>query len=94
MRSVPKSGLRRWRGLQPDSPRLASGPARLGQALGLDLRDNGKRFGADGFTLFPAAGPLPFLEGPRIGISRATDLPWRFGLAGAAGISRPFPVRG
>ena len=86
--------MARRRGLPPDSPRLASGPGRLGQALGLDLRDSGKRFGADGFTLVPAACPLPFLEGPRIGISRATDLPWRFGLAGAAGISRPFPALG
>lgn len=86
--------MARRRGLPPDSPSLASGPGRLGQALGLDLRDSGKSFGADGFTIQPTVVPFPVLEGPRIGISRATDLPWRFGLAGAAGLSRPFPARG
>jgi DNA-3-methyladenine glycosylase len=72
---------------------LAAGPGRVGQALGIGLHDNGKRFGDGDFVLEPGIRPVRLLVGPRIGISRATDLPWRFGLAGAAGLSRPFPTQ-
>lgn len=70
---------------------IASGPGRLGQALGLTLDDSGKRFDGGEFGLEagpPAAG---LLVGPRIGITKAADRPWRFGLAGVTGLSRPFP---
>ncbi len=81
---------------------LATGPGRLGQALGIRLSDNGKlfggkqfgdkKFGGDEFLLDPGEANAPLLVGPRIGITRAADRPWRFGLAGAGGFSRPFPV--
>jgi DNA-3-methyladenine glycosylase len=71
---------------------LATGPGRLGQALGIRLADNGKPFGGDEFLLDPGAAGGPLLVGPRIGITRAAERPWRFGLAGAGGFSRPFPV--
>lgn len=71
---------------------LASGPGRLGQALGITLGDNGKSFGAGEFVL--TAGPplAGLLVGPRIGISKAAGRPWRFGMPGARGLSRPFPA--
>ncbi len=74
-----------------DHPRLlASGPGRLGQALGVTLADNHRPFDAPDFA-FRAGRPAPIITGPRIGITRATDRPWRFGLAGSPYLSRPFP---
>jgi DNA-3-methyladenine glycosylase len=70
---------------------LCSGPGRVGQALGVRLDDNGKLVGETEFVLTEAAIARTLLVGPRIGIGKATDLPWRFGLAGYPGLSRPFP---
>ena len=77
--------------LRRNSPQLCNGPGRLTQALGIRPEDDGAPF--DGTDLAIALSPdrPDLLAGPRIGISRAQDLPWRFGLAGARGISRPFP---
>ena len=71
---------------------LCSGPGRLGQALGIDGADDGARFDLPEFGLFPARSSPVVIRGPRIGISRATALPWRFGLAGSRFLSRPFPA--
>ncbi|TQF65505.1 DNA-3-methyladenine glycosylase [Rhodococcus spelaei] len=57
---------------------LARGPGNLGKTLGITLGDNGTDlFGpASSITLEP--GPaVPFVSGPRVGISRAADRPWR-----------------
>lgn len=70
---------------------LISGPGRVGQALGIGLVDNGKPFGSGEFMLEHGMSGPQLMIGPRIGISRAVDRPWRFGLAGVAGVSRPFP---
>lgn len=74
------------------NPRLlATGPGRLGQALGVTLEDNHRPFDSADFGILP--GPqCTIVTGPRIGISRATDRPWRFGLKGSAYLSRPFPA--
>lgn len=70
---------------------LCSGPGRLGQALGLTQADDGKPFDGLEFKLeMPANPPQGIVSGPRIGISRATDLPWRFGIAGSPWLSRAF----
>lgn len=87
----PTVGLEMMRSRRPSGP-LCAGPGRLAAALGVTLEDNGATFG-NALRLYPAIGPSPpLLIGPRIGITRATDLPWRFGLAGSSGLSRPFPA--
>ena len=95
---LPEMGVEamaRRRGLPVESPALASGPGRLGRALGVGLQDSGQSFGGGAFSLLAGPEPdPPLLVGPRIGISRATDRAWRFGLAGVPGLSRPFPARG
>jgi DNA-3-methyladenine glycosylase len=69
---------------------LCSGPGRLCQALGVTREHNGMRVDAPPFQLKPAAGKVEVLAGPRIGISKAMDVPWRFGLAESRFVSRPF----
>jgi DNA-3-methyladenine glycosylase len=90
----PEVGLAVMQERRGHAAAVASGPGRVGQALGIGLHDSGKRFGAGEFLLERAAPAARILSGPRIGISRAADLPWRFGLAGATGLSRPFPASG
>ena len=90
----PEVGLVRMRERRNREGLLLSGPGRTGQALGVSLADNGKRFGDAEFVLEPCKDAVRLLVGPRIGITRAADLPWRFGLAGAPGLSRAFPVQG
>ena len=89
----PEVGLARMRERRGGAGALLAGPGRAGQALGITLADNGKRFDGAEFTLEPRKGVVTLLVGPRIGISRAADLPWRFGLAGAFGLSRAFPAQ-
>lgn len=72
---------------------LTTGPGMLAQALGITGADDGRRFGDDDFRLDPGP-PVPLLTGPRIGISKATDRPWRWGMSGSAWVSRPFPAGG
>lgn len=75
-----------------DDPRLlCSGPGRLGQALGIDLTLNHRSLHDPPFSLRPGRPDAPVLVGTRIGISRAKDRPWRFGLSGSRFLSKPFP---
>lgn len=75
-----------------DDPRLlCAGPGRLCEALGVSLAHDGLPLDAPPFSL-EAGGPVgPIVAGPRIGITKAADQPWRFGLAGSRFLSRPFP---
>ena len=75
---------------QSDLRLLCGGPGRLGQALAITHELNGRRLDAPPFSLRPAAGRVRVVSGPRIGISKAVDQPWRFGLAQSRYISRPF----
>jgi DNA-3-methyladenine glycosylase len=87
----PTAGLeamRARRGLD-DVRALCSGPGKLCQALGVTHAHNGLPMDQPPFQL--AVGPRAgVVSGPRIGISRAVDLPWRFGELGSRFVSRPF----
>jgi DNA-3-methyladenine glycosylase len=90
----PTVGLRHMterRGLT-DPRRLCSGPGKLAQALGISDCHDGLRLDAPLFDFAPATIPLPAVIGPRIGISKAADLPWRFGIANSPFLSRKFPT--
>ena len=73
-----------------DPRRLCTGPGRLCEALGIDLSHDGRPLSTNPFALALSGLPQPFVSGPRIGISRAVDLPWRFGLAGSRYVSKTF----
>jgi DNA-3-methyladenine glycosylase len=73
---------------------LCSGPGKLTEALGVDLEDNGRSLLEEPFELRAAeAGqaPVEVTTAPRIGITKAADLPWRFCAAGSPYLSRPLP---
>lgn len=69
---------------------LCSGPGRVGQALEIVHAFNGRSLAQKPFKLLPAIAHVDVVQGPRIGISKAMDLPWRFGLAGSPFLSKPF----
>ena len=75
-----------------DNPHLlCSGPGRLCQALGVTREHDGLPLDAPPFELRPGAREAALVTGPRIGISKAAERPWRYGLAGTPFLSRPFP---
>ncbi len=74
---------------------LCSGPGKLTQALGIELEENGSSLvtGPVRLTRLAAERPAPVLvASPRIGITKAVELPWRFSLAGSRFVSRPWPA--
>jgi DNA-3-methyladenine glycosylase len=80
------------RGLS-DPRALCSGPGKLAQALAITNALDGAPLDQPPFAL--SLGPaVPIVTGPRIGISKAVDHPWRFGLAGSRFLSRAFPAGG
>lgn len=87
---TPRHGLELMR-QRRGSAHLCSGPGRLTQALGIRTEDDGASFGGTDLSITLSSAMPEVLVGSRIGISKARDLPWRFGLAGASGLSRPFP---
>jgi DNA-3-methyladenine glycosylase len=85
--------MRARRGMQRAED-LCSGPGKLTQALGIELSENGTSL-LDGPIRIgsPPAGrsALDVAIGPRIGITRAVELPWRFCALGSRHVSRPWP---
>lgn len=94
--------MRARRGLQ-DMRLLCAGPGRLAQALGIDAGFNGRPLHLPPFALLESqaeaetaatqGGRVDVVAGPRIGISKAIDVPWRFGLGGSRYWSRAFTTR-
>lgn len=88
----PVSGLEHMKQRRPGvkDPLLGAGPGRLTRALGIDGAVHGMNFlRAEGCGIFPGKA-VEVIVGPRIGISRATDLLWRFGDPGSPSLSRRF----
>jgi DNA-3-methyladenine glycosylase len=91
----PSAGLeamRARRGERPDAD-LCSGPGKLTEALGVGLDANGADLSHDPFLLL---SPEPgwsgrVITGPRVGITKAVERPWRFSLKGSRFVSRPRP---
>jgi DNA-3-methyladenine glycosylase len=92
----PTTGLsliRRRRGMS--EPRaLCSGPGKLCEALGVTIKHNGLPLDRAPFELRARANMPEIAIGERIGISKAVEHPWRYGLKGSQFLSKPFaPAR-
>jgi DNA-3-methyladenine glycosylase len=81
--------MKRRRGDIPERM-LMSGPGKMTQALGIAAADHGSPFLNARDTGIHSGGPVEIVSGPRIGISKAAHLPWRFGEAGSRHLSKPF----
>jgi len=81
--------MRERRGTFPDKLLLA-GPGRLTQAMGIGGGDHGSRFLVNGAGSLAKGKAGSMVSGPRIGISRATELNWRFGDAASNCLSKRF----
>ncbi len=91
----PTQGLalmRRRRGLR-EARALCSGPGKLCQALGVSIHHNGLPLDRAPFELRARADTPEIAVGVRIGITKAVERPWRYGLRGSPFLSRPFPAR-
>jgi DNA-3-methyladenine glycosylase len=84
--------MRLRRGLD-DIRLLCSGPGRLCQALGVTREHDGLRLDEPPFQLVARTGAVEIVTGLRIGITKAPEKPWRYGLAGSRYLSRPFSAR-
>jgi DNA-3-methyladenine glycosylase len=87
----PTQGLeemRKRRGLE-DPRLLATGPGRLCQALAITSAHDGLPLDEPPFELRDRDGPVEVVAGARVGITRATELPWRYAEAGSRFLSRP-----
>ena len=81
--------IRRRRGVA-DERLLCSGPGRLCEALGITGAHNGLALDRPPFRLLPRDKDVEIMSGPRIGITKAAELPWRYGLKGSRFLSKPF----
>jgi DNA-3-methyladenine glycosylase len=91
----PTTGLeamRSRRGRQHADAELCNGPGKLTEALGITLAQNGADLGRPPFEILPPPEEPPrVVVGPRIGITKATEKPWRFCAAESQFVSRPRP---
>lgn len=90
----PLRGIDRMRSARPKALRtrdLASGPGKLCQAMGIDRSDDGTDLASSTgrFAIMSDGTPPPSdpVVGPRIGISKAADFPWRWYIAGSPHVS-------
>jgi DNA-3-methyladenine glycosylase len=89
---APTHGLavmRRRRGVT-DERLLCSGPGRLCEALGITDAQYGLALDHPPFEIFGRADEVEVAVGPRIGLTKAVDHPWRYGLEGSRFVSKLF----
>jgi DNA-3-methyladenine glycosylase len=82
--------MRDRRGID-DVLRLCAGPGCLTQALGITGEHDGAPLDRVPFALRASPGGVDVVTGPRVGITRAADLPWRYSLRSSRFVSRPRP---
>jgi DNA-3-methyladenine glycosylase len=81
--------MRRRRGVADDRL-LCAGPGRLCEALGVTHAHNGLALDRPPFELRARTNEVAIAVGLRIGITKAVELPWRYGLEGSRFLSKPF----
>jgi len=87
--TVGLAAMRRRRGVA-DERLLCSGPGRLCEALGITEAHYGLALDRAPFELFARQGEVEVVAGPRIGLTKAVELPWRYGEKGSRFLSKPF----
>jgi len=83
------AAMRRRRGVANERL-LCTGPGRLCQALGITDAQYGLALDAPPFEIRARAQDVDVAIGPRIGLTKAVEQPWRYGLKGSRFLSKPF----
>jgi DNA-3-methyladenine glycosylase len=81
--------MRRRRGLH-DERSLCSGPGKLCEALAITIKQSELPLDQPPIALYARIGEVDVVTGMRIGITKAANLPWRYGLKGSRFLSKPF----
>jgi len=89
--TVGIAAMRRRRG-PVDERLLCSGPGRVCEALGITAAHNGLPLDELPFELYARESVVEVVAGVRIGITKAAEKPWRYGLKGSRFLSKPFPA--
>ena len=83
------AAMHRRRGLHGERS-LCSGPGKLTEALGITIAHSELPLDRPPFALHARTGKADIISGVRIGITKAADLPWRYGMQGSKFLSKPF----
>jgi DNA-3-methyladenine glycosylase len=75
-----------------DVKALCSGPGKLTEAMGITIAHNALPLDAPPIALYARTGDVEVVTGVRIGLTKAVDKPWRYGLKGSRFVSKPFPL--
>ena len=88
----PTAGLTRMRQRRgvSDERLLCSGPGRVCEALGITKAHNGLALDEPPFELLARTEEAEIVAGPRIGLTKAVEKPWRYGLKDSRFLSKPF----
>ena len=74
-----------------DERMLSSGPGKLCEAMAVTNKHNGLALDAPPIAIHARTRKPDIVSGLRIGITKAVELPWRYGLKGSKFMSKPFP---